>query len=120
MTQNVKALDKIISKSKHIGQKVARSKCRNVIICVLYPEASLSSIQFYLLSSKDSCSLMSNVSIAEYAMLYSLYVGGEVRELSLVPLFYASLGYVEQVPFCVMPGYRVRCCLKTISAATNE
>lgn len=95
MTQNVKALDKITSKSKHIGQKVARSKCRNVIICVLYPEASLSSIQFYLLSSKDSCSLMSNVSIAEYAMLYSLYVGGEVRELSLVPLFYASLGYVE-------------------------
>lgn len=94
MTQNVKALNKIISKSKHIGQKVAKSKCRNIIVCVLYPEARLSSIQFYLLSTKDSCSLMSSVSIAEYAMPYSLYVGGEVREPPLVPLFNASLGYV--------------------------
>lgn len=94
MTRNVKALDKIISKSKHVGQKVARSKCRNVVICMHYPEARLSSLQFYLLSSKDSCSLMSNVSIAEYAVLYSLYIGGEVQEPPLVPLFYASLGYI--------------------------
>lgn len=37
---------------------------------------------------------MSNVSIAEYAVLYSLYIGGEVQEPPLVPLFYASLGYI--------------------------
>lgn len=121
MTRNVKALDKIISKSKHVGQKVARSKCRNVVICMHYPEARLSSLQFYLLCLwkrqlfSDVQCVHSRVCCAVFS-LHRRWGVGTIISTSVL----CQPGYVEQVPFCVMPGYRARCCLKTISAARNE
>lgn len=86
---NVKVLDKITSKGKHIGQNGANLfffflECRMLLFVCVTPETRLSSLQFSLLSSKDS-SLMAKVSIAEHAGLYSLHLGGEVWKSPLVP-----------------------------------
>lgn len=62
-----------------------------LFVCITQKQGFLAYSFTCFVFGRDSCSLMSNVSIAEYAVLYSLYIGGEVWEPSLVPLFYASL-----------------------------